>query len=217
MYVAISVWIHNWDSYEGLVCMNQVTHEYMVTTSVNCINRWFVLPLRQVIGKWFHLCLENVFWVSAWTFMLHALLLTHHLVVLIPLLDENWCRYFFCVYLPFIEQDYFSLGCFLWLSPVQASAFQTLPWPWSLDLNHCKGCLQYGGECMSTVVGFSYMILQNVYSWWKSCLPLVTLRGFPIRSSLGIPISQSLCALLSWVVVVFHPLGVYYPFCVYQR
>ena len=56
-----------------------------------------------------------------------------------------------------------------------------------------------------------------MYIIGEYCLPLVTLRGFPIRSSLGIPISQSLCALLSWVVVVFHPLGVYYPFCVYQR
>ena len=132
-------------------------------------------------------------------------------------LEENWCRYFFCVYLPLLSKA---------ISPWIASFdwFQSKWVFFKLCHGHglwiriiikvvCNHCWEmYVDSCR-----LLDMILQNVYNWWKYCLPLVTLRGFPIRSSLGIPISQSLCALLSWVVVVFHPLGVYYPFCVYQR
>ena len=77
--------------------------------------------------------------------------------------------------------------------------------------NHCWEI--YVDNCRLSFIRFSRMY----EVWWKSCLPLMTLRGFLIWSSLGISISQSLCALLSWVVTVFHPRGVYYPFCVYQR
>ena len=87
----------------------------------------------------------------------------HHLGVLILFPEENRCRYCFSEYLPFIEQDYFYLGLhpLLEFSP---SVVHTLPWPWSLDMNHLKGFCNLVEKCMSTIVDIRlYVSPESIY------------------------------------------------------
>jgi hypothetical protein len=66
-------------------------------------------------------------------------------------------------------------------------------------------------KCLSTIVGFGYMILQNRYCWRKSHAPMMTLRDFPIRVSPGVPMSQPVCASWSWVCGCFPSTGCILP------
>ena len=148
---------------------------YVVTTSINCINRWRVLPLRQVIGKWFHLYLENGFF-----FGICVNLYATCLAINSPpccshfILDENWCRYSFCVYLPLVSKaispwiasfDWFQSkwvffklchGHGLWIRIII-----------KVVCNH--GWEMYVDSCRLLVIWFSriYIIGENiVYPWW---------------------------------------------------
>ena len=140
--------------------------------------------------------------------MLQALL-SHHLVFLIPFWEENtlnnpignlfgWAR----LYL---------LGSHPLMSSVLSKCVHTLPWPWSLDLNHSYGCLQSYKRCLSTVVVFGYMVLQNRYSWSKYHAPLMTLRDFPIHWVWMFRCPSQCVQAGAGVVEVSLPLGVYYP------
>ena len=115
----------------------------------------------------------------------------------IPFPEENWCRYCLCEYLPFIEQDYFYLELhpLLEFSP---SVVHTLPWPWSLDLNHLKGFCNLVEKCMSTIVDFRlYDSPESIYQYIVDG-NIVThgdCSRFPNATESGIPMSRSLCAL----------------------
>ena len=46
------------------------------------------------------------------------------------------------------------------------SVVHTLPWPWSLDLNHLKGFFNLVEKCMSTIVDFRlYVSPKSIYKY----------------------------------------------------
>ena len=150
--------------------------------------------------------------------------ISHHLIVLVPFLEKNpfeshrentgRCGYCFSEYLSFVKRGNFCLDCILPFRPVGALlALNDRSWIMISE----KGICNLFSKIYVDSHRLTIKILQNRYSWWKFPAPLVTLRDFPIRSSLGVPMSQSVCAQLRWVVEVVLSLGVYYPFVDYQR
>ena len=87
--------------------------------------------------------------------------------------EENWCRY--CLWIP---SHYWARSFLPRLYPLlefSPSVVHTLPWPWSLDLNHLKGFCNLVEKCMSTicrlpVIWFSRIYI-SIYSWWKYRYP----------------------------------------------
>ena len=97
------------------------------------------------------------------------------------------------------------------------SVIHTLPWPWSLDLNHLKGFCNLVEKCMSTIVDFRlYDSPESIYQYIVDG-NIVThgdCSRFPNAIESGIPMSRSLCALWPGLVEVSH--WVYYPSGIYQ-
>jgi len=91
------------------------------------------------------------------------------------------------------------------------SVVHTLPWPWSLDLNHLKGFCNLVEKCMSTIVDFQlYDSPESIYQYIVDG-NIVThgdCSRFPNVIKSGIPMSRSLCALWPGLVEVSHPLGI---------
>ena len=98
---------------------------------------------------------------------------------------------------PFIEQDnfYLELHPLLEFSP---SVVHTLPWPWSLDMNHLKGFCNLVEKCMSTLVDYRLNISPEYICLYIVDGNIVTHGDcslFPNAVESGIQMSRSLCAL----------------------
>ena len=119
MYVAFCISIQNWDSIGNQSYMSESSdpHGYVITTSINCRDRWFWtandISYRKEIPP-----LENS-WVSAWTLVLQYLLFVS------PPRCSQFCFQkktgvgIAYEYLPIIEQDHFYLDYTLCLSSVR--------------------------------------------------------------------------------------------------
>ena len=119
MYVAFCISIQNWDSIGNQSYMSESSdpHGYVITTSINCRDRWFCtandISYRKEIPP-----LENS-WVSAWTLVLQYLLFVS------PPRCSQFCFQkktgvgIAYEYLPIIEQDHFYLDYTLCLSSVR--------------------------------------------------------------------------------------------------
>jgi hypothetical protein len=99
--------------------------------------------------------------------------------------------------LPLLSKIYFYLGLhpLLDFSP---SVVHTLPWPWSLDMNHLKGFCNLVEKCMSTVVDFRLNVSPEYICLYIVDGNIVThgdCSRFPNAVESGIPMSRSLCAL----------------------
>jgi hypothetical protein len=171
-------------------------HGYVVTTPINCIDRWFCTANDIFIGTRFHSCLEGRSRISAETRPYATSLAFSPPCISHSVFGRKHIEWSHRVFIWKSEAISAWIASFDEFSP--SKCVHTLPWPWSLDLNHCEGCLQSNKRCLSTVVGFGYVILQNRYSWSKYHAPMMTLRDFPIRVSLGVPMSQPVCASWSW-------------------
>ena len=136
----------------------------------------------------------------------------------IPFPEENWCRY--CLWIPFHYWARSFLPRLYHLLEFSPSVVHTLPWPWSLDLNHLKGFCNLVEKCMLTIVDFRlYDSPESIYQYIVDG-NIVThgdCSRFPNAIESGIPMSRSLCALWPGLVEVSRPLGVYYPLGVCQR
>ncbi len=138
MYVAYCISIQKWDSIRNQPYMSESSdpHGYVITTFINCRDRWFCtvndISYRKEIPP-----LENS-WVSAWTLVLQCFALCFTTLLFSILFPEgNWCRY--CLWIP---SHYWARSFLPRLYPLlefSPSVVHTLPWPWSLDLNHVKG------------------------------------------------------------------------------
>ena len=114
-------------------------HGYVVTTSINCTDRWFCLPMIYVSERYS----TRVWRVGLGSLrksdlMLQALL-SHHLVLLIPFSEENTVN---PVGHSFGRARLYLLGLHPSIEFSPSKCVYTLPWPWSLDLNYREGCLQ---------------------------------------------------------------------------
>ena len=98
--------------------------------------------------------------------------------------EDNWCRY--CLWIP---SHYWARSFLPRLYPLlefSPSVVHTLPWPWSLDLNHLKGFCNLVEKCMSTIVDFRlYVSPESIYQYivMEISLPMVPGRDFPMRLS----------------------------------
>jgi hypothetical protein len=126
----------DWDSIRNRTCPNLVPHGYVVTTSINCIDRWFCTANDISIGKiGFHSCLESRSRISAeirpYATSLafsppccsHSVSRRKHI--------ESRIGFFWK------SEAIFCLDCILRLFQSERVVY-TLPWPWSLDLNFVK-------------------------------------------------------------------------------
>ena len=132
--------------------------------------------------------------------------------------EDNWCRY--CLWIPSHYWTRLFLPRSYPLLEFSLSVVHTLPWPWSLDLNHVKGFFNLVEKCMSTIADFRlYATPESIYQYIVDG-KIVThgdCSRFPNAAESGIPMTRSLCALWPGLVEVSHPLGVYYPLGVCQR
>ena len=132
--------------------------------------------------------------------------------------EENWCRY--CLWIPSHYWARLFLPRLYPLLESSLSVVHTLPWPWSLDLNHLKGFCNLVEKCMSTIVDFRlYDSPESIYEY-RLDGNIVThgdCSRFPNAIESGIPMSRSLCAPWPGLVEVSRPLGVYYSLGVCQR
>ena len=111
--------------------------------------------------------------------------------------EENWYRY--CLWIP---SHYWARSFLPRLYPLlefSPSVVHTLPWPWSLDLNHLKGFCNLVEKYMSTIVDFRLYDSPECIYQYRLDGNIVThgdCSRFPNAIESGIPMSRSLCALL---------------------
>ena len=152
MYVVFCISIQNWDSIGNQSYMSESSdlQGYVITTSINCRDRWFWTANDISYRMRFHLW--RIVGYLREPLCYNTCSMFHHLVVLNSVSRKNWCRY--CLWIP---SHYWARSFLPRLYPFlefSLSVVHTLPWPWSLDLNHLKGFCNLVEKCMLTIVDF---------------------------------------------------------------
>ena len=119
MYVAYCISTRKWDSIGNQPYMSESSdpHGYVITTSINCRDRWFCTA-NNISNQKQIPPLENS-WVSAWTLVLQ------YLLFISPPRCSQFCFQkktgvgIAYEYLPIIEQEHFYLDYILCLSSVR--------------------------------------------------------------------------------------------------
>ena len=182
-------------------------HGYVITTSINCRDRWF-WTANDII-YWNEIPpLENS-WVSAWTLVLQYLLFVSPPRYSQSCFQKKTGVGIAYEYLLIIGQDHFYLDYTLCLSSVRVLftlchghglwiwiTWKVLQSSWEMYVDNCRLPVYDSPESI-----YQYIVDGNIVTH-GDC------SRFPNAIESGIPMSRSLCALWTRLVEVSRPLGV---------